>query len=84
MDEIQAVLVKAGRKDLAKEYYKKIYPKVNDDDITEVSKAYVTEQKKKCYLATVYPEMKIADIEILSQMVTDEEIEQYERDRGNR
>ena len=67
-----------------KEYYKKIYPKVSDDDITEVSKAYVTEQKKKCYLATVYPEMKIADIETLSQVVTDEEIEQYERDRGNR
>ena len=67
-----------------KEYYKKIYPKVGDDDIDEVSKAYVTEQKKKCYLATVYPEMKIADIETLSQMVTDEEIEQYERDRGNR
>ena len=67
-----------------KEYYKKIYPKADDDDITEVSKAYVTEQKKKCYLATVYPEMKIADIETLSQMVTDEEIEQYERDRGNR
>jgi hypothetical protein len=67
-----------------KEYYKKIYPKADDDDITEVSKAYVTEQKKKCYLATVYPEMKIADIETLSQMVTDEEIEQYERDRGNK
>lgn len=67
-----------------KEYYKKIYPKAGDDDIDEVSKAYVTEQKKKCYLATVYPEMKIADIETLSQMVTNEEIEQYERDRGNR
>jgi hypothetical protein len=67
-----------------KEYYKKIYPKAGDDDIDEVSKAYVTEQKKKCYLATVYPEMKIADIETLSQMVTDEEIEQYERDRGNK
>ena len=38
----------------------------------------------ECYLAIVYPEMKIADIETLSQMVTDEEIEQYERDRGNR
>jgi hypothetical protein len=67
-----------------KEYYKKIYPKANDNDITEVSKAYVTEQKKKCYLASVYPTMKLADIEVLSQMVTDEEIEQYERDRGNK
>jgi hypothetical protein len=55
-----------------------------DDDIAEVSTAYVTEQKKKFYLASVYPEMKLADIEVLSQTVTDEEIEQYERDRGNR
>lgn len=67
-----------------KEYYKKIYPKVSDADITEVSKAYVQEQKKKCYLASVYPTMKLSDIEVLSQTVTDEEIEQYERDRGNK
>lgn len=67
-----------------KEYYKKIYPKANEDDVTEVSKAYVQEQKKKMYLASVYPTMKIADIELLSQTVTDEEINQYERDRGNR
>lgn len=67
-----------------KEYYKKIYPKVSDEDITAVSKAYVEEQKKKFYLASVYPNMKISDIELLSQMVTDEEIEQYERDRGNK
>lgn len=67
-----------------KEYYKKIYPKANEDDITQVSKAYVDEQKKKFYLASVYPNMKLCDIEVLSQTVTDEEIEQYERDRGNK
>jgi hypothetical protein len=67
-----------------KEYYKKIYPKAGEDDITDVAKAYVQEQKKKMYLASVYPTMKIADIEVLSQTVTDEEINQYERDRGNR
>lgn len=67
-----------------KEYYKKIYPKASEDDIADVAKAYVQEQKKKMYLASVYPTMKIADIEVLSQTVTDEEINQYERDRGNR
>jgi len=66
-----------------KEYYKKIYPKANEDDVTEVAKAFVTEQRKKFYLATVYPTMKLSDIEVLSQMVTDEEIKEYERDRGN-
>ena len=51
--------------------------------VTEVAKAFVTEQRKKFYLASVYPTMKLSDIEVLSQTVTDEEIKEYERDRGN-
>jgi len=66
-----------------KEYYSKIYPKADDEDITEISKQYVQEHKKKMYLAGLFPTMKIEDIELLSQTVTDEEIAQYERDRGN-
>jgi hypothetical protein len=66
-----------------KDYYTKIYPKADTESITEISKEFVKEQHKKAYLAELYPSMKIADIELLSQMVTDEEIEQYERDRGN-
>jgi hypothetical protein len=67
-----------------KDYYTKIYPKANTDDVTEFSKAFVQEQKKKMYLAEIYPHLKIADIEVLSQTVTDEDITQYEKDRGNR
>jgi hypothetical protein len=66
-----------------KEYYAKIYPKADNESITEVSKAYVTEQKRKLYLGQVYPNMKTSDLEVLNQVVTDEDIEQYERDRGN-
>jgi hypothetical protein len=66
-----------------KEYYGKIYPKADDSDISEISKQYVQEHKKKMYFAGLYPTMKIEDIELLSQTVTDEEIAQYERDRGN-
>jgi hypothetical protein len=66
-----------------KEYYGKIYPKVDDSDISEIAKQYVVEHKKKMYFAGLYPTMKIEDIELLSQTVTDEEIAQYERDRGN-
>jgi hypothetical protein len=67
-----------------KDYYTKIYPKTDSETITEISTAFVQEQRKKVYLAELYPTLKITDIEVLSQMVTDEEIEQYERDRGNR
>lgn len=66
-----------------KDYYTKIYPKADAESINEVSKAYVTEQKRKLYLGQVYPNMKTSDLEVLNQLVTDEDIEQYERDRGN-
>ena len=66
-----------------KEYYTKIYPKVDSDDIDEIAKAFVQEHKRKCYLAETYPNLKQSDIEVLSQLVTEEEIKQYEKDRGN-
>jgi hypothetical protein len=43
----------------------------------------VQEQRKKMHLAEIYPYLKIADIEVLSKTVTDEDITQYEKDRGN-
>ena len=66
-----------------KDYYKKIYPKASDGDIGAVSEAFVSTHKKKCYLAELYPNMKLTDIELLSETVTDEQIKQYEKDRGN-
>jgi hypothetical protein len=66
-----------------KDYYTKIYPKADSETLSEISKAFVEEHKKKVYLAELYPEMKISDIEVLSQTVTDEEIKEYERERGN-
>ena len=66
-----------------KEYYSKIYPKVDSDDIDEIAKAFVVEHKRKCYLAETYPNLKQSDIEVLSQLVTEEDIKQYEKDRGN-
>lgn len=66
-----------------KEYYTKIYPKANDSDIQEVAKVYVAEQKRKTHLGQIYPNMKTSDLEALNQIVTDQDIEQYEKDRGN-
>lgn len=66
-----------------KEYYTKVYPKVDAESINEISKAFVTEQKKKNHLGRIYPNMKISDLDALSQIVTDQDIEQYEKDRGN-
>ena len=66
-----------------RDYYAKIYPKVNADTIKEITDAFMQEHKKKMYLAEIYPTMKLDDIEILQQFVTDSDIEKYEKARGN-
>jgi hypothetical protein len=66
-----------------KEYFKKTYPKVSDTDLEELSKTYIEQHKRKKYLAETFPDLKLSDIEVLNEIVTDEEIKQYEMDRGN-
>lgn len=72
----------AKAKDI-KEYFSKIYPKVDDETLKEITDIFVQEHKKKMYLSEVYPNTKITDIETLSQLVTDEDIRRYEKERGN-
>lgn len=81
-EKVSELRENAQLKDI-KEYYKKIYPKAGADDIDEVSKVFVQEHKKKCYLAQKFPNMKLEDIELLSSVVTDKEIQDYERESGN-
>ena len=66
-----------------KDYYTKIYPKAGSEDIQAVSEAFVDVHKKKMFLAERYPHMKFEDIELLAEMITHEDIEQYKRDSGN-
>lgn len=66
-----------------KEYYTKIYAKADPSDIDELSKVYVVQQKRKMHLSQIYPNMKIADIDVLNEIVSDDDIEQHEKDRGN-
>jgi hypothetical protein len=66
-----------------KDYYAKIYPKASEANLNQVSEAFVEEHKKKVYLAKKFPELKQTDIELLSQLVTDDDIKNYERELGN-
>lgn len=72
----------AKTKDI-KEYFKKIYPKTSDKDLAEFSEAFVENHKRKMYLANRFPNLKYDEIELLSDLVTDEDIKQYEKDSGN-
>lgn len=66
-----------------KDYFGKIYPKADEGSLQEISKEFVIEHKKKTYLAKQYPDLKYTDIELLSSLVTEEDIRKYEEDRGN-
>ena len=66
-----------------KEYFKKIYPKSSDSDLTAISAVFVDSQKKKMYLASKFPELKFDEIELLSEIITDQDIAKYEEDSGN-
>lgn len=66
-----------------KEYFTKIYPKTDSKTLDEFANVFVDNQKKKMYIAEVNPNLKFQDIETLAELVTDDEIRQYERDRGN-
>ena len=66
-----------------RDYFAKIYPKAGEELIDEVSNQFVREQKRKHYLAQQFPNLKHEDIETLNAIITDADIEKYEKDRGN-
>ena len=81
-DKVSKLKEKPKTKDI-KEYFKKIYPKVSDSDLTLLSEGYVDEHRKKMYLASKFPNLKFDEIETLSDLITDQDIEDYEKDWGN-
>lgn len=66
-----------------KEYFNKIYPNQDKKLIEQVSETYVVQQKRKYYLAQKFPTLKLDDIQVLSDIITDEDISEYEKDSGN-
>lgn len=81
-EKISQLREPASTKDI-KDYYTKTYPNADKDTLDEISNLYVYEQNKKCYLAEKFPNMKREDIELLSSLITEDEIKKYEQDQGN-
>ena len=66
-----------------KDYFKKIYPKTADDDLFLMTEIYIDNHKKKMYIADKFKTLKYDEVELLANLVTDEDIENYEKDWGN-
>lgn len=65
-----------------KDYFKKVYPNSSSQDIDIVTEVFLETHKKKKWLADQYPEMKFDEIELLADIITDDEIEQYKKSCG--
>ena len=58
-------------------------PKNKSGDLKELTTAFCDQHKRKIYLANKFPELKFDEVELLSELVTDNEIEEYEKELGN-
>jgi hypothetical protein len=65
------------------QYYSKIYPKADSELIKQISEKFVEEYGRKVYLANKFPNLKIDEIEVLSKIVSHEDINKYEEQEGN-
>lgn len=76
-------LKEKAKRDDVKDYYSKAYGKLDNDTLNELLDQFMYENKRKVFFAKEYPSMKISDIEVLSAIVTDDDIKQYENETGN-
>lgn len=73
---------RATKKEI-QEYFTKTYSKAASETVTEIAELYIAQQHRRCYLAEQFPDLKLDDIAVLADAVTDEDIEQYEKAQGN-
>ena len=81
-DRVSRLRESPKQKDI-KEYFKKIYPGKRDDELSEMSEEYVNNHRRRMYLASEFPSLKYDEIELLSVLTTDEDIETYKEACGN-
>lgn len=80
-EKVSKLKEQAKHKDI-KDYYKKVYPKTEDDVINEIATLFVQQQHKKYRVGSIYPNMKLQDIEVLSDFLTETELADYEDQLG--
>jgi hypothetical protein len=81
-DRVVKLKEAAKAKDI-QDYFGKVYAGYDKSLIEEISQAYVTQQNRKHYLSKKFPTMKLGDIELLNDLITDDDIAQYEKESGN-
>jgi hypothetical protein len=75
-------LKEPAQKKEVSEYFQKVYVGADKSLVSEITDAYVTDQRHRHRLAEMYPNMKLEDINLLSSVVTREDVDQYEEQCG--
>lgn len=71
----------ASKKEV-RDYFSKIY-KVDAAVLDEISGEFTETQRHQHTLAKMFPHMKLEDIKLLGDWVTEQDLEDYEKDSGN-
>lgn len=79
---VVALKDRAVKKDV-KEYFSKIYTGLKPDVLEQVSDQYTNTQRHLVKLAEMFPNMKRADLELMGELISEEDIKDYERESGN-
>lgn len=64
------------------EYFEKLYKSAPKEVVKDAAKQYTDMQNHKFRIAKLYPGMKLQDIEMLATLVTEEELNERDRDSG--
>lgn len=76
------LLLEEAKAKEVQDYFSKVYPNTEKQLLSEISQEYTRMQKRKFKLAKLFPDLKVSDIETLNEIVTDEQITEYEKDCG--
>lgn len=81
-EKIASLKERAKTRDI-QEYFEKIYKGADQNIIKEYAVEFTGLQNKKCRLAELYPQMKLCDIEFLANIVTNDDLDDYDKEAGN-
>lgn len=70
-------------KSTVKEYFEKVYRGADSKSLSEYATSFTQQQNKKYRISKIFPEMKFEDIETLSQILTDEDLDKHDHESGN-
>jgi hypothetical protein len=80
-DRVIKLKEKAKRDDVV-DFYQKTYPSADKELLKQIADQFIYENKRKLFFAEEFPAMKLDEIEVLNAVVSDDEIKQYEEQKG--